>query len=114
MAPQRKLSVAALAQRNLRQLYPSIRTVAERMKIRWEKSAAGGDVLDVVEELKRFTVDVTMLVAFGQDANTVEQANDVIQRELEVIFPAIIAGYSQSFRVGVTFKCRPTDGSPAP
>ena len=31
--PQRKLSVAALSQRNLRQLYPSIRTVAERMKI---------------------------------------------------------------------------------
>jgi cytochrome P450 len=87
--PQRKLSVAALAQRNLRQLYPSIRTVAERMKSRWEKSAAGGDTLDVVAELKRFTVDVTMLVAFGHDANTVEQADDVIQRELQVIFPAI-------------------------
>jgi len=87
--PQRKLSVAALAQRNLRQLYPSIRTVAERMKTRWDKSAAGGQILDVVDELKRFTVDVTMLVTFGHDANTVEQADHVIQRELEVIFPAI-------------------------
>ncbi len=87
--PQRRLSVAALSQRNLRQLYPSIRTVAERLKMRWEKSAADGDVLDVVEELKRFTVDVTMLIAFGHDANTVEQADDVIQRELEVILPAI-------------------------
>ena len=87
--PQRKLSVAALAQRNLRQLYPSIRTVAERMKLRWEKSAARGDDLDIVEELKRFTVDVTMLIAFGYDANTVEQADHVIQRELEVVFPAI-------------------------
>ena len=87
--PQRKLSVAALAQRNLRQLYPSIRTVAERMKLRWEKSAARDDELDMVEELKRFTVDVTMLIAFGFDANTVEQADHVIQRELEVVFPAI-------------------------
>ncbi len=87
--PQRKLSVAALAQRNLRHLYPSIRTVAERMKLRWEKSAARDDRLDMVEELKRFTVDVTMLIAFGYDANTVEQADHVIQRELEVIFPAI-------------------------
>jgi cytochrome P450/nitrite reductase/ring-hydroxylating ferredoxin subunit len=87
--PQRKLSVAALAQRNLRQMYPSIRTVAKRMKMRWERAACGGGVLDVVEELKRFTVDVTMLVAFGHDANTVEQADHVIQRELEVVFPAI-------------------------
>ena len=87
--PQRKLSVAALAKRNLRQLYPSIRTVAERMKLRWEKSATRGDVLEVVEELKRFTVDVTMLIAFGYDANTVEQADHVIQQELEVVFPAI-------------------------
>ena len=87
--PQRKLSVAALAQRNLRQLYPSIRTVSERMKMKWERSATAGEALDVVDELKRFTVDVTMLIAFGHDANTIEQADDVIQRELEVILPAI-------------------------
>jgi cytochrome P450/nitrite reductase/ring-hydroxylating ferredoxin subunit len=87
--PQRKLSVAALAQRNLRQLYPSIRLVAERLKARWQAAAARSDTLDIVEELKRFTVDVTMLIAFGHDANTVGQADDVIQRELEVILPAI-------------------------
>jgi len=87
--PQRKLSVAALAQRNLRQLYPSIRLVAERLKARWQAAAARGDTLDIVEEIKRFTVDVTMLIAFGHDANTVGQADDVIQRELEAILPAI-------------------------
>jgi cytochrome P450/nitrite reductase/ring-hydroxylating ferredoxin subunit len=85
--PQRKLSVAALAQRNLRQLYPCIKTVAGRLKSRWERSA--GEPLHLVEELKRFTVDVTMLIAFGYDVNTVEQADNVIQRELEIIFPAV-------------------------
>ena len=85
--PQRKLSVAALAQRNLRQLYPCIKTVAHRLKSRWDRSA--GEPLDLVEDLKRYTVDVTMLIAFGYDVNTVEQADDVIQRELEIIFPAI-------------------------
>ena len=87
--PQRKLSVAALAQRHLRQLYPCIETVAARLKRRWERSAEAGEPLDFVEELKRFTVDVTMLIAFGYDVNTVEQADDVIQRELEIIFPAV-------------------------
>jgi cytochrome P450/nitrite reductase/ring-hydroxylating ferredoxin subunit len=87
--PQRKLSAAALAQRHLRQFYPSIRTVAGRLKMRWQKSAAAGETLDIVEDLKRFTVDATMLIAFGHDANTVGQADDVIQRELEVILPAV-------------------------
>jgi cytochrome P450/nitrite reductase/ring-hydroxylating ferredoxin subunit len=86
---QRKLATAALAQRHLRQLYPNLRTVAARLKTRWQKSAAGGETLDIVEDLKRFTVDVTMLIAFGHDANTVEQAGDVIQRELEVVFPGL-------------------------
>ncbi len=87
--PQRKLATAALAQRHLRQLYPSLRTVAARLKTRWQKSAAGGETLDIVDDLKRFTVDVTMLIAFGHDANTVGQADDFIQRELEVIFPVL-------------------------
>jgi cytochrome P450/nitrite reductase/ring-hydroxylating ferredoxin subunit len=87
--PQRKLSVAALAQRNLRQLYPCIRTVAGRLKKRWERSADAAEPPDFVDDLRRFTVDVTMLIAFGYDVNTVEQADDKIQRELEIIFPAI-------------------------
>ena len=35
--PQRKLAVAALAQRNLHRLFPSIQMVAGRLKTRWEK-----------------------------------------------------------------------------
>jgi len=84
---QRRLAVSALAQRNLRQLYPCVRTVAGRLKSRWERSV--GQTLDIVDELKRFTVDVTMLIAFGHDVNTVEQSEDVIQRDLELILPAI-------------------------
>ena len=30
-----------------------------------------------------------MLIAFGYDVNTVEQADDVIQRELEIILPVV-------------------------
>ena len=86
---QRRLSVAALAQRHLRQLYPHIKTVAERLRGRWLNMAEAGENLDIVDELKRFTVDVTMLIVFGYDANTVEQSDDVIQRQLEVILPGI-------------------------
>ena len=86
---QRKLAAAALAQRSLKQLYPHIKTVADRVKRRWERAAATSESLDLVDEMKRFTVDVTMLIAFGHDANTVDATNDVIQRHLEIIFPEI-------------------------
>ena len=87
--PQRKLAVAALAQRHLKELYPHIRTVADRFKRRWEAAAAAGTALDVVEEMKRLTVDVTTLIAFGHDSNTIERSDDAIQEHLELILPTI-------------------------
>ncbi|MGH6834647.1 MAG: cytochrome P450 [Methylocella sp.] len=87
--PQRRLAMLALAQRHLRGLYPKLQTVTIRLKKRWERLADAGAPLDIVEELKRFTVDVTTLITFGHDLNTVEQGDDVIQRKLELVFPAI-------------------------
>jgi len=87
--PQRRLAMLALAQRNLRGLYPTLQAVTARLKKRWERLADAGMPLDVAEELKRFTVDVTTLVAFGHDLNTVEQGDDVIQRKLELVFPEL-------------------------
>ncbi|MGC2223187.1 MAG: cytochrome P450 [Methylocella sp.] len=87
--PQRRLAMLALAQRHLRGLYPKLQTVTTRLKKRWERLADAGAPLDIVDELKRFTVDVTTLVTFGHDLNTVEQGDDVIQRELELVFPAV-------------------------
>ena len=87
--PQRRLAVAALAQRHLRDLYPQIRRVAKRLSRRWRAFAERGEAFDVVEELQRYTVDIAMLTAFGHDANTVEKDSDLIQRHLEIIFPSI-------------------------
>jgi cytochrome P450/nitrite reductase/ring-hydroxylating ferredoxin subunit len=87
--PQRKLAVAALAQRHLKALYPHILTVAGRFKRRWEKAAAADETLDVVEEMKRLTVDITTLIAFGRDSNTIEQSEDRIQSQLELVLPTI-------------------------
>ena len=86
---QRRLAVLALTQDHLRGLYPKLQTVTTRLKKRWERLADAGASLDIVEDLKRFTVDVTTLIAFGHDVNTIEQGDDVIQRKLELVFPAI-------------------------
>ena len=86
---QRRLAMEALSQRHLRGFYPTLHLVAERLRRRWEGCADRRETLDVVEELKRLTVDVTTALTFGHDMNTIEQeGDDVIQRRLELLFPA--------------------------
>jgi cytochrome P450 len=37
--------------------------------------------------MKRFTVDVTTAIVFGYDVNTIERGNDLLQKNLELVFP---------------------------
>lgn len=86
--PQRRLAMEALSHRNLRGFYPALRTATTRLRKRWTAKADAGATIDLAEELKRFTVDVTATLTFGYDVNTLEQGDDVIQRKLELVFPA--------------------------
>jgi cytochrome P450/nitrite reductase/ring-hydroxylating ferredoxin subunit len=87
---QRRVAMDALAQRNLRGFYPALERIAKRLLRRWGEAADSGSELDVSEELKRFTVDVTTLLVFGHDLQTLDKGgDDVIQRHLEHLFPAL-------------------------
>ena len=83
--PQRRLAMEALAQKNLRGFYPTLAAVAERLRRRWERTA--GTEIDLVDDLMRFTVDVTTTLVFGRDLATLDGGEDVIQRELALVFP---------------------------
>ncbi len=84
---QRRLAMLTLTQRHVRGIFPKIQMVAARLKKRWDELAETGAPLDFLDELKRFTVDVSTFVTFGHDVNTVEQEHDLIQRKLELVFP---------------------------
>lgn len=85
--PQRRLAMEALAHKNLRSFYPTLLGVADRLRKRWDRAAASGAVVDIQDDLMRFTVDVTTSLVFGRDLGTLEGGDDVIQRHLELIFP---------------------------
>jgi cytochrome P450/nitrite reductase/ring-hydroxylating ferredoxin subunit len=87
--PWRRLTMEALSPRHLRAFYPTLRAVAERLHRRWVAEAAGGLPVDVVEDFKRFTVDLTTQLAFGRDLDTLEAGDDVLQRRLEQVFPGV-------------------------
>jgi cytochrome P450 len=86
---QRRLAMEALSPRHLGGFYPQLRSVAGRLLARWERHAAHDHPIDIVDDLKRFTVDITTLLTFGRDVNTIDQGDNVIQRQLEHVFPAV-------------------------
>ena len=85
---QRRLAMEALSHRHLEGFYPTLRRVAERLCRRWQRAADAGAPIAILDDLKRFTVDVTTLLTFGHDIDTLEQGDEVIQRRLEQVFPA--------------------------
>jgi cytochrome P450 len=88
--PQRKLIMGSLAATNFRGFFPTLRGITERLHRRWQRAAAAGEVLEMTQELIRFTVDATSALSFGEDPNTLEQDGNVIQQHLAAIFPAIM------------------------
>ena len=86
---QRRLTAHALDAAHLRQFFPTLIKVTERLKNRWSRAAEKGLAVDVQQDLMRYTVDVATNLAFGYDMNTREKEGEVIQDHLEKIFPMI-------------------------
>lgn len=86
---QRRLLMQALSSRRITAFYPTLSQVLRRLHQRWQRAARSGVSVDVLDEFKRLTVDVTALLAFTHDVNTIEHDEDQLQHQLQVIFPAI-------------------------
>lgn len=95
--PQRRLVTQALSARRTTAFYPTLSLVVQRLRQRWQKIAADGSVLAVLDEFKRLSVDVTTLLAFGHDVNTIEHDDDTLHEQLQVIFPAISRRLTAAF-----------------
>ncbi len=86
---QRRIVAAALNHARLEDFFPRLVVTTERLRRRWQQAADRGDVIDLCSDLMRFTVDVTIGLAFGIDANTLETPGPVIQRHLDKVLPVL-------------------------
>ncbi|GJI91481.1 cytochrome P450 [Duganella hordei] len=86
---QRRMVMAALAPHAVKAYFPSLVSVGLRLQHRWRQAASDGTVIDLAEDLKRFSVDVIAGLAFGTEVNTIDGGEDVIQRHMDVILPEI-------------------------
>lgn len=86
---QRRMVMAAFSPAHVRAYFGSLRQVALRLHRRWAAAAAAGRDIPLQADLMRFTVDAISGLAFGRDINTLEGGDDVIQRHLDRVLPAI-------------------------
>jgi len=103
-AKQRKITAEALNLKNVKAYFPAISELTNKLYQRWTLLSEKSDDIDVQQELMRFTVDVTTLIAFGYNTNTMEKDGDVIQQRLETIFPAINKRITAPFPIWRYFK----------
>jgi len=83
---QRRLVVTALNSNKLQRYFGVLRTANERLHRRFADAARREEVLDIDAELMRYTVDITTVLAFGQDLNTIEHGNGELQRHIQHAF----------------------------
>jgi cytochrome P450 len=86
---QRRMVMAGFAPKPINTYFPALVTVALRLQRRWDAAAAAGRAIDLSADLKRYTVDIIAGLAFGQDVNTLEAGENVIQQHLDQILPGI-------------------------
>jgi len=84
---QRRMVMSAFDPSHVKAYFPTMKKVTDRLESRWKKSP--GTDIDLTAELMRFTVDTITGLAFGQDVNTLESGEDIIQAHLDKIFPAL-------------------------
>jgi cytochrome P450 len=86
---QRRMVMAGFAPKAIREYFPALVKVGLRLRKRWSEAAATHASIDLSADLKRYTVDVIAGLAFGQDVNTLESGDNVIQQHLDRILPGI-------------------------
>lgn len=84
---QRKLLMPALSNASLGKTMEHMQTCTARLMQLWQ--GAPGQDIDVLTDIMRYTVDVTSLMVFGHDMNTLEQGDNQLQRDIARIFSEI-------------------------
>jgi cytochrome P450 len=87
---QRRMVMASFDPAHIKAYFPALLRVAERLRGRWQRAARAGAAIDLQADLMRYTVDAVAGLAFGTEINTLESDDEVIQRHLDQIFPALM------------------------
>jgi cytochrome P450 len=85
----RAIATRSLNAAHLTAYFDTLTRSAERLRLKWHAAAAAGDRIDVLDEMMRYTLDVTVGLAVGYDLNSVENHGGGLSQRLPELFPEI-------------------------
>ncbi len=86
---QRRMVMAGFDPAHVKNYFPALQQVAQRLGRRWQTAAHRGAAIDLQADLMRYTVDAIAGLAFGAEVNTLESDADVIQQHLDKFLPVV-------------------------
>lgn len=84
---QRNITAKAFKSECLRQFFPTMLQITNRLLNRWSNFADDNKIVDSKKEWSLFTVDITTNFAFGYDINLIENENNNFQQHLDKQLP---------------------------
>ncbi|AQS39550.1 cytochrome P450 [Shewanella psychrophila] len=85
----RKLTEPSFQPSHLKHFFPLLQVITKRLENRFEHLAASGQEFDLLDEFKRYSVDVTTWLAFGEDFNSLENSSSRLEACLKTVFPTM-------------------------
>jgi cytochrome P450 len=85
----RRLAMQGLNADHLRRYFDTLARATDSLLVRWNRAADTSAVVDVQQDMMRYTVDVIASLSLGYDLNTLADDNDPLQARLREFFPMI-------------------------
>jgi cytochrome P450 len=86
---QRKLVMRSLTPEVIRNFFPRLVEITERLQRRWTHAVMTGQKIDFLHDLGAFSLDAIVRLSMGHDINTIEGGENQLQRDIEFIFQRV-------------------------
>ena len=104
---QRRLVMRALTPQVIEQFFPTLASMTARLERRWRTMTDAGKPPDLLRDLKAFTLDVTIAIAFGTDINSLEDETNPLQQDIDFVLKRIGQRVATAFPYWRWFKRAP-------
>lgn len=85
----RKLVMQAMTPDVIHAYFPEFQRQMARLLARWRSLLQAGRKIDLLRDLKAFTLDITIGIAMGEDINALENEADRLQEDIQFVFDRI-------------------------
>ncbi len=102
----RKLSDAIFLPKHIKNFTPILVKITQRLHERFSSLAASKEPVDLLKEFRRYTVDVTTNLAFGEDINSLGLSQTQLEKSLELVFPMLNQRCQKPFPFWRYFKTK--------